>query len=244
MQLLGLMLGESRLSLKYAFHILLIVLSAWTCANSAPARAAEAKPCSKISWGYADRMESQGFLGILTPKPDWQLVREALNAEIHELPLARFCQYLLDKGIRQITLACRADTIERDNDEQRVFANCLTSTHLGTADSQYSDYFIHRLGTPGFSDLVSEDRHRDVADSNFRKGLYRKAIFRTIQDLIVEERAERIELNTHPFDAYGDEHPLSRSCVAPDSNSALSLNAFKLRIPRESRSEMPENRSE
>ena len=159
--------------------------------NPAPKPAPKAAPkpapelCPGISFGYHETIESQGFLGLLTPKADAYTPRQALK-ELFDASRAqaqydvhgrdamilrhywpKLCEYLKTKKVKTVWLACKADTEE---EEGRFFGSLGKSKDGGevrfvgsmTATCVISKY--NKSNNPSWSDLTDAALTRPIGD--------------------------------------------------------------------------------
>ncbi len=127
---------DTRLSVAGVFRSsLLLVLGALPqpAAASAPDQQASSNPCQRIQFRYSERIESQGFLGTLTPDASTEPVASALRREIEEgwhlyrgegpprpvpyyrpsetpIRLSELCELATRCGKRTLSFACVGDT--------------------------------------------------------------------------------------------------------------------------------------
>ncbi len=132
-----------------------------------PAEGAD-NPCEGIRLGYHESIDGQGFFGVLTPKTDARLARQALERNIEaakpgppgEYPgmgtvvfnWAGVCELAKTRGIRVLWVGCHSDTDEESGEYYGSLATSRDKVGLINATCVVSAW--SKSKKPSWGDLV------------------------------------------------------------------------------------------
>lgn len=210
-----------QISVPARITIVLLLLCQASLAGERLRRPATAPdPCASITWTYSERIESQGFLGLLTPKASWRNVAQGMHSTPRLAPplaLSRFCETLSRRGAKRVAVHCSADTVSGnecddtarvrgsginvryeprpgciDADRPRIDARCVVARlPCGKAPQTYEDFHACSVGNAfGRAEAKASDRHSEIARPDSRVALYREALVSAIDGLLTQERIQ------------------------------------------------------
>ena len=194
------------------WNLVLTLIFGMALASVANAGDPQADPCAGIGLGFHESIDSQGFLGALTPKTNANLVRQALQKDIadstddNRFDWAAVCKLAKERGVKALWVGCNADTSEDSGEYYgslakrgqvvgRIDVKCVISTWNKDKRPSWGnleDYALIHSGGDGNAIYPNEskddgDRYDQLKKQDVRLDLYARALRNSLTVMIVEK---------------------------------------------------------